>query len=133
MARIGQLQVNLFCDDVDGCLAFYQQLGLQEAFRAPSSGPIEHVEVEAAGVRIGLTSARVANSLVGLGVGPSDRPSTEVVFWCDDVDAMFELALSAGAASVVPPMDSPDGRLQFGWVRDPDGHQVKFVQKRADA
>lgn len=127
---IAQLQVNLFCSDVDACLSFYRQLGLAERFRTPSSGPIEHVEVEAAGIRIGLTSAEVANALVGLGVAPARTPSTEIVLWCDDTDAMYELALAQGAASVVAPTDSPDGRLHYAWVRDPDGHQVKFVQKR---
>lgn len=125
-----RLQVNLFCDDVDACLAFYRGLGLAEAFRAPATGPVEHVEVEAGGVRIGLTSAPVANDLVGLDVATSERPSTEVVLWCDDVADMHERAVGLGATSVVAPRDSPDGRLQVAWVRDPDGHQVKLVRKR---
>ncbi|TCC25616.1 VOC family protein [Kribbella speibonae] len=130
MPGIQQFQVNLFCDDVDGCLAFYQALGLTEKFRAPASGPIAHVEVEAAGVRIGLTSARVANELVDLGVEPADHPATEIVFWCDDVDAMYYAALAAGATAGVAPTDSPDSRLHYAWVRDPDAHQLKFVQNR---
>lgn len=125
-----QLQVNLFCAGVEACLAFYNRLGFTEAFRAPATGPIEHAEVEAAGVRIGLTSAEVANALVGLGVDPAVVPSTELVLWCEDIGAFYEQAVAAGASSVVAPMDSPDGRLRFAWVRDPDGHQVKFVQKR---
>jgi catechol 2,3-dioxygenase-like lactoylglutathione lyase family enzyme len=125
-----QVQVNLFCADVDACLAFYSRLGLAEAFRAPATGPIEHVEVEAAGIRIGLTSAQVANALVGLGVDPDSSPSTELVLWCEDADAFYHQAMTAGATSVVAPMDSPDGRLHYAWVRDPDGHQLKFVQKR---
>ncbi len=128
MAQIQQFQVNLFCDDVDRCLAFYNRLGLTEAFRAPASGPVAHVEVEAAGIRIGLTSARVANELVDLGVEPADRPATEIVFWCDDVDTMYAQALAAGATAVVAPTDSPDGRLHYAWVRDPDAHQLKLVQ-----
>lgn len=130
MPSIEQLQVNLFCADVEACLAFYTALGLTEQFRAPGEGPIEHVEVDAAGIRIGLTSARVANDLVGLGVDPAAAPGAEVVLWCDDVDAWHTRATAAGAASVVPPRDSPDGRLRFAWMRDPDGHQLKFVQKR---
>lgn len=133
MTQALQLQVNLFCDDVDACLAFYVGLGLTEAFRAPASGPVEHVEVEAAGVRVGLTSARVANRLMDLGVAPSERPATELVLWCDDVAAMHDRSVALGAASVVAPTTSPDGRLHVAWVRDPDGHQVKFVQKRSDA
>ncbi|MDG4807016.1 VOC family protein [Micromonospora sp. WMMD1120] len=125
-----QVQINLFCADVEGCLTFYTRLGLTEAFRAPTTGPVEHVEVEAAGIRIGLTSARVANALVGLGVSPGGGVSTELVLWCEDTDAFYDRAVAAGATSVVAPMDSPDGRLHYAWVRDPDGHQVKFVQKR---
>jgi catechol 2,3-dioxygenase-like lactoylglutathione lyase family enzyme len=127
---VAQFQVNLFCTDVEACLAFYNRLGLAEAFRTPASGPIDHVEVEAAGVRIGLTSAKVANALTGLGVDPASGRSTEIVLWCEDSDAFHERAVAAGATSLVPPADSPDGRLRFAWVRDPDGHQVKFVQKR---
>lgn len=87
-----QVQVNLFCTDVDACLTFYTRLGLAEAFRAPESSP-----------------------------------STELVLWCEDTDTFYDRAMVAGATSVVAPMDSPDGRLHYAWVRDPDGHQVGRV------
>ncbi|MFY1691067.1 VOC family protein [Plantactinospora sp. WMMB782] len=61
---------------------------------------------------------------------PDSSPSTELVLWCEDSGAFYRQAMTAGATSVVAPMDSPDGRLHYAWVRDPDGHQVKFVQKR---
>lgn len=51
------------------------------------------------------------------------------MLWCEDADAFYDRAMAAGATSVVGPMDSPDGRLHYAWVRGPDGHQVKFVQK----
>jgi catechol 2,3-dioxygenase-like lactoylglutathione lyase family enzyme len=130
MTTVAQFQVNLFCADVDACLAFYTRLGLTEAFRAPADGPVQHVELEAAGVRIGLTSAEVANDLVNLGVAAGTTPSTEIVFWCADVDGFHDHAVTAGATSVVPPTDSPDGRLRFAWIRDPDAHQLKLVQNR---
>jgi catechol 2,3-dioxygenase-like lactoylglutathione lyase family enzyme len=129
MALIAQVQVNLFCGDVEGCLGFYRALGLGEVFRAPAQGAVEHVEVEVAGVRIGLTSVRVANALVGLGVEPpAGGASAEVVFWCDDPDELYERALAAGGSELVAPRKSPDGRLRVAWVKDPDGHQVKFVR-----
>ncbi len=123
-------QVNLFCHDPERCLAFYTRLGLAERFRAPTDGALEHVEVEAAGARIGLTSAAAANRLAGLGVVPGAGASTELVLWCTDVDTLHTQALAAGATEVTAPTDSPDGRLRYGWVRDPEGHQVKFVQPR---
>jgi uncharacterized glyoxalase superfamily protein PhnB len=128
MALIGQVQVNLFCGDVEGCWGFYRALGLVEAFRAPAERAVEHVEVEVAGVRIGLTSARVANALVGLGVESAGGVSAEVVFWCDDPDGLYERALAAGGSELVAPRESPDGRLRVAWVKDPDGHQVKLVR-----
>ncbi|UUZ59897.1 VOC family protein [Nocardioides sp. B-3] len=130
MTSINAFQTNLFCEDLDACTTFYECPGLRPVFRAPAEGPPEHVEVEAAGVRIGLTSAAAANRHVGLGVTTSASVATEIVLWVADVDGMHEAALAAGATEVVAPLDSPDDRLHFSWVRDPDGHRVKFVQKR---
>ena len=75
-----------------------------------------------------LRHAKVANELVNLGVAASTTPSTEIVLWCTDVDGFYDHAVTAGATSVVPPTDSPDGRLRFAWLRDPDAHQLKLVQ-----
>lgn len=130
MTTIAQLQVNLFCEHVDDCLAFYKQLGLPEAFRFPSTGPIEHVEVEVAGFRVGLSSAAVANKLADLGVTAGPSPTTEIVLWSENTDDLFDRSVEAGATVVTKPMNSPDRRLRYAWVRDPDGHQVKLVQHR---
>jgi hypothetical protein len=103
MTTVAQFQVNLFCADVDACLAFYTRLGLTEAFRAPADGPVQHVELEAAGVRIGLTSAEVANDLVNLGVAARTTPSTEIVFWCADRFPRRPLALRLAPRPGCPP------------------------------
>lgn len=129
-AAVTGMQVNLFCRDVEACLAFYTQLGLHEAFRFPKQGAAEHVEVDAAGTRIGLTSAEAANRLAGLGVVPRSSPAAEVALWCDNVDALFAKALAAGGTTLAAPTESPDGRLRYGWILDPEGHQLKFVQRR---
>ncbi|MEU2057548.1 VOC family protein [Streptomyces bungoensis] len=52
------------------------------------------------------------------------------MLWCDDVDRLHRTALGAGGESPTPPADSPDGRLRFAWLRDPEGHRVKVVQRR---
>lgn len=119
MTAIAQLQVNLFCAGVDACPRSYGALGLAEAFRAPSSGPVERVEVEAAGMRIGLTSAQVANVLVNLGVAPASSPSTEIVLRSDNTGEIYQRAIAAGATSVVAPTDSPDCRRQPKLNRPP--------------
>ncbi|MFD3839184.1 VOC family protein [Streptomyces sp. NPDC058642] len=110
MAVFGTVQVNLWCDDV-------------AVRRRASPG-----RVEAAGVRIGFSSARVGRELFGIATTPGEN--TEVVLWCDDVDGVHQTALDAGGEPLKSPADSPDGRLRFSWLRDPEGHRVKLVQER---
>jgi catechol 2,3-dioxygenase-like lactoylglutathione lyase family enzyme len=128
MAEFGAVQVNLWCADVEACAAFFRRLGMPEKFRFPTHGEPHQVEVEAAGVRIGFSSARVGSELFGIPTTPGEN--TELVLWCDDVDDMYRAALDAGGAPVTGPADSPDGRLRFAWLRDPEGHRVKLVQER---
>jgi len=128
MAEFKAVQVNLWCDDVERCAAFFRRLGLPERFRFPRDGGPHQVEVEAAGVRIGLSSARVGGELFGIATTPG--ANTEVVLWCDDVDGLHRRALEAGGEPLVEPTDSPDGRLRFAWLHDPEGHRVKLVQER---
>ncbi|MFC8435117.1 VOC family protein [Streptomyces sp. NPDC057253] len=128
MVTFGAVQVNLWCEDVERCAAFFRSLGMPEKFRFPSDGEPHQVEVEAAGVRIGFSSARVGSELFGIATTPGQN--TEVVLWCDDVDAVHRTALDAGGESLKSPTDSPDGRLHFSWLHDPEGHLVKLVQER---
>lgn len=121
------MQVNLFCADVEAAAQFYVALGFPTVFTAPKEGAAEHIEVDAAGTRIGLTSADAANRIAGLGVVAQAVSNVELVFWCDDADRMFQAALDAGATELAAPRDSPDGRIRYGWVRDPESHQLKFV------
>lgn len=122
------VQVNLFCRDILNCREFYRRLGLDEVFRAPEGVTPEHIELEAAGVRIGLTSAEAATRIAGLALAPGAAIAAEVVFWSDDADAMYAAAVDAGGDAIAAPRESPDGRLRYGWVVDPEGHQVKLVQ-----
>lgn len=122
------MQVNLFCRDILACRDFYRRVGLDEVFRAPAGATPEHVELDAAGVRIGLTSAEAATRIAGLALAPGAEIASEVALWTDDVDAMYAAAIAAGAQPVVGPRESPDSRLRYGWLADPEGHQVKMVQ-----
>ncbi len=120
-------QANLYCDDVEECAEFYRRLGCAERFRTPSEGVPTMVEVTGPGFTIGLAAAAAGNAL-GLQVTPG-RTSTELVFWCSDVAEAFAAALEAGGAVAQEPTASPDGRLHYGWVRDPAGHLLKLVQR----
>ncbi|MFC6045475.1 VOC family protein [Nocardioides hankookensis] len=120
-------QVNLYCADVEACAEFYRRLGCAERFRTPATGAPVMVEVTGPGFTIGLASAEVGNEY-GLGVEAGGEAS-EVVFWCDDAGSAYDAAVAAGGASAHAPVDSPDGRLRFAWVRDPAGHLLKLVQR----
>jgi PhnB protein len=124
------LQVNLFCEDIEAAMRFYVALGFPVIFTAPANGAAEHIEVDAAGTRIGLTSVEAANRIAGLGVVAQAPANMELVLWCTDADRMHRRALAAGATEITAPQDSPDGRIRYGWVRDPAAHQVKFVAPR---
>jgi len=128
MAEIGAVQVNLWCADVEACAVFFRNLGMPEKFRFPSHGEPHQVEVEAAGVRIGFSSSRVGSEFFGIPTTPGEN--TELVLWCDDVDDLYRTALDSGGTPVNGPADSPDGRLRYAWLRDPEGHRVKLVQER---
>lgn len=128
MASFSGVQVNLWCRDVERCAAFFRGLGLPERFRFPRTGAPDQLEVEAAGVRIGLSSALAGERLFGIVAEPGS--DTELVLWCDEVDELYAAATTVGGTALTPPTDSPDGRLRFAWVLDPEGHRVKFVRER---
>lgn len=128
--EVTSVQVNFFCADIERSARFFEALGLRRAFVTPKTGVPSKIEVEAAGVRIGFDAVPVANDIAGLGVEPPVTRSAEVALWVADVDAAYARALEAGGQPLRPPMDSPDGRLRYGWVLDPEGHQVRFLQQR---
>ncbi|MFC0507811.1 VOC family protein [Micromonospora costi] len=123
-------QINLFCEDVERCASFFEELGMPRVFVSPDPAAPEKIEVDAAGVRIGFDSVQAANRIAGLGVAAGGARSAEVALWVRDVDALYERALRAGGSSVRAPMDAPDGRLRYAWVLDPEGHQIRLLQKR---
>ena len=122
-------QINMIVADVDPCVAFYQALGFEETYRTPAEGVPEHVEVRANGLTLGISSVTAAHEAHGLDVSGAGN-AVQVCLWCDDVDAAFAAMLRAGGQAVREPRDFQDGRLRNGWVRDPGGNLVEFVQQR---
>ena len=63
---------------------------------------------------------RMGDSIIELGEsrGPSLPMPPAVYMYVEDVDALYERALKAGAVSVLPPTDQPYGDRN-AWVRDP--------------
>jgi uncharacterized glyoxalase superfamily protein PhnB len=122
-------QVNMYADDVEPGVAFYAALGFEESYRYAPDGVPLHVELRNGGLTIGVASVRAAREEHGLDVS-QDGAAMEIVLWCDDVDAVYARALGAGAAAMSEPHDFQDGRLRVGWVVDPLGNPLEFVQER---
>ncbi len=75
-----------------------------------NAGRIMHVEM------------RLGDAMVEMGE-PADRtgiPTGGLFFFVDDVEAVYERALAAGATSIRPPADIPYGS-RSAIVRDPSG------------
>ena len=88
---------------------------LQEAF-----GSEEVMRHEAPDGMILHAKMRVGDSIIELGEsrGDSKPMPTAVYLYVEDVDALYERALKAGAVSVLPPADQPYGDRN-AWVKDP--------------
>ena len=69
---------------------------------------------------MGIASGQAARDDHGLEVS-QDGAGAEIVLWCDDVDAAYAQAITAGAAPIREPHDFQGGRLRVGWVMDPLG------------
>ena len=46
----------------------------------------------------------------------------------NDIDALWERAIGAGATAVKPPADSPEPGVRFAFLADPEGHLVELVE-----
>lgn len=87
-------------------------LGGKELMRhASPEGYIYHAKV------------RIGDSVIELGEARTeDQPMPSAVYlYVEDVDALYEKALKAGAESMLPPTDQPYGDRN-AWVKDPHGN-----------
>jgi predicted enzyme related to lactoylglutathione lyase len=122
-------QVNLYADDVEPGVAFYAALGFEETYRYAPAGEPLHVELRSGGLTIGIASVRAARDEHRLEVS-QEGGAMEIVLWCEDVDAAYAQALTAGATVMREPHDFQEGRLRVGWVMDPLGNPLELVQDR---
>jgi catechol 2,3-dioxygenase-like lactoylglutathione lyase family enzyme len=67
------------------------------------------------------------NLQVSAGKGLRSQIWGRVIFWVDDVDAMYETVRTTGSEPEGPPTDAPWGERYFH-VRDPDGHELSFAR-----
>jgi catechol 2,3-dioxygenase-like lactoylglutathione lyase family enzyme len=111
--------VTLLTIDMVEAVAFYQALGFHLLY-----GGTEAV----------FTSFRVGAGYLNLQLDPAGSPRTDiwgrVVFWVDDVDAMYRRAIAAGFEPNTSPTDAPWGERYFH-IHDPDGHELSFARPLA--
>ena len=107
--------VTLRCGDMAASVALYEALGFTTLF---------------GGAGAEFTSLAVGSGYLNLQLGDVDPVGGawgRIVFWVDDVDAMFDRAVAAGCAPLTEPADAPWGERYFH-LRDPDGHELSFAR-----
>jgi PhnB protein len=101
-------------------LDFYKKaFGAEELVRMPQpEGKIGHAEM-----RIGDSTFMLADEFPERDIrAPQGPPPVHLVFYCENVDAMFKRALAAGGKETRPLQDQFYGD-RSGTLSDPFGHQ----------
>lgn len=97
-------------------VAFYEALGFQLLYGGEDAR---------------FTSFRVGPGYLNLELDTADASGRSVwgrvVFWVNDVDAMYRRALAAGFAPEAAPADASWGERYFH-IRDRDGHELSFAR-----
>ena len=108
--------VTLLTVDMAEAVAFYRALGFHTLYGGPET-PFTSFRVGAGYLNVQLdTAGSLPRAIWG-----------RVVFWVDDVDAMFRRAVAAGFVPEASPADAPWGERYFH-IRDPDGHELSFAR-----
>lgn len=112
----------LFVSGASEAIAFYiEAFGAEEVMRLPTAdGLIMHAEI-----RIGDSHIMVADAMQEAGVNSPDTlggVSSSLMLYVDDVDALYQRAINAGATELRAIEDQFWGD-RMGTVVDPFGHQ----------
>jgi catechol 2,3-dioxygenase-like lactoylglutathione lyase family enzyme len=108
--------VTLTTSDMARAVRFYLALGFTMAY---------------GGERAAFTSFRVGEGSLNLAKlddpGPPSGAGARVIFYVDDVDAMYTHALTRGFVPEAAPRDATWGERYFH-LSDPDGHTLSFAR-----
>ena len=115
----------LIVADAAGALDFYRKaFGATESMRmAGPGGRVMHAEIT-----IGDSTLMLADEFPEMGVrGPRSYGGTPVslLLYNEDVDALFDRAVAAGARPVIPPENTPF-HTRRARVLDPGGQEWSF-------
>ena len=108
--------VTLLTIDMDKAVAFYESLGFHLLYGGPEA-PFTSFQVGAGYLNLQLDPAAPARKAVW----------GRIVFWVDDVDAMYQRALEAQFDPETAPTDAAWGERYFH-IHDPDGHELSFAR-----
>jgi uncharacterized glyoxalase superfamily protein PhnB len=110
----------LMVQDVDAAVAFLKEaFGATEQFRTTGGGGNLHVEVQ------------IGDSMLMLGGGNEEPRPVALFLYIEDVDAVYERALAAGATSLLEPADGLFGEARGAGVKDPFGNEWYMGKHRA--
>jgi catechol 2,3-dioxygenase-like lactoylglutathione lyase family enzyme len=108
--------ITLVTADMDKAVTFYEALGFHLLYGGHDAP---------------FTSFRVGSGFLNLQLDPGSAPGAalwgRVVLWVDDVDAMYERAISAGFHPDTSPADATWGERYFH-IHDPSGHELSFAR-----
>jgi uncharacterized glyoxalase superfamily protein PhnB len=121
--------VILYVEDVAASLAFYEEaFGLTRRFFSDENG-MAYGELETGTTRLAFASLGLAKSNLKQDVvaaAPDAAPlGAEIALVTPDVPALFDRAVSAGAAAVSEPVEKPWGQT-VAYVRDNQGFLVEL-------
>jgi len=111
--------VTLLTVNMVEAVAFYEALGFHLLYGGP--------EAPFTSFRVGAGYLNLELDTVG---SPRRAGWGRVVFWVDDVDAMYRRALAAGFDPETSPADAPWGERYFH-IHDRDGHELSFARPLA--
>ena len=121
----------LCCKDAAGALEFYKTaFGAKELHRMPMpDGKVGHAEMQIGGARVMLSDEFPEwGNLSPLSIGGS---ATTVLIYFEDVDAVVDLAVSAGAKLLQPTTDQFWGDRSCK-LQDISGHTWMFATRKED-
>lgn len=124
MPQVIKALVTVYGQDIARSAAFYgQTLGFSETYRYPRSGPPEHVEFNAGGVTIAVSSdAGLASH--GMPASSPGHPF-EIGLKVDNVDEAVSSLRAHGTTVLREPFDSAAGN-RTAYVADPDGNWISL-------
>lgn len=107
--------ITLVTGDMTASIAFYRTLGMKLKFGGEGAAFSS------------LSAGECHVNLIRQNPGPRPDFWGRVIFYVDDVDALYDQVISAGYRTETKPADASWGERYFH-IRDPDDHELSFAR-----